>query len=69
MMPKIDGFEVSKRLKKDSDTMRIPILVFSALANKNTKESIEQLGAAGFIEKPFEPEDLISKRNEVFKYV
>jgi len=69
MMPKIDGFEVSKRLKKDSDTMRIPILVFSALANKNTKESIEQLGAAGFIEKPFEPEDLISKINEVFKYV
>ncbi|MDP2981173.1 MAG: ATP-binding protein [Candidatus Omnitrophota bacterium] len=68
MMPKIDGFEVSKRLKKDSDTMRIPILVFSALANKNTKESIEQLGAAGFIEKPFEPEDLVKKINEAISY-
>lgn len=64
MMPEVDGFEVSKRLKLDSATKHIPIIVFSALGNKNTKESIEKLGAAGFIEKPFEPELLISKINE-----
>ncbi len=68
MMPKVDGFEVSKRLKLDSVTRHIPIVVFSALGNKNTKESIEKLGAAGFIEKPFEPELLISKINEVITY-
>ncbi|MCX5693452.1 MAG: ATP-binding protein [Candidatus Omnitrophica bacterium] len=67
MMPKVDGFEVSKRLKKDPDTRHIPIVVFSALANKNTKESIEQLGAAGFIEKPFEPEDLLIKIEKVLE--
>ena len=67
MMPNVDGFEVSKRLKKDSGTMHIPIVVFSALVNKNTKESIEQLGAAGFIEKPFEPDILINKINELLK--
>jgi CheY-like chemotaxis protein/nitrogen-specific signal transduction histidine kinase len=64
MMPEVDGFEVSKKLKLDSSTKHIPIIVFSALGNKNTKESIEKLGAAGFIEKPFEPELLISKINE-----
>jgi len=64
MMPEVDGFEVSKRLKLDSTTKDIPIVVFSALGNKNTKESIEKLGVAGFIEKPFEPELLINKINE-----
>lgn len=66
-MPKIDGFEVSKRLKQDSDTRHIPILVFSALANKNTKESIVKLNASGFIEKPFEPELLVDKINEILE--
>ncbi len=64
MMPELDGYAVSKRLKSDSVTRDIPIVVFSALGNKNTKESIEKLGAAGFIEKPFEPGILIKKINE-----
>jgi len=67
MMPEVDGFEVSRRLKLGSVTKHIPIVVFSALGNKNTKESIEKLGAAGFIEKPFEPELLISKINELLE--
>lgn len=64
MMPEVNGFEVSKRLKLNSVTKSIPIVVLSALGDKNTKESISQIGAAGFIEKPFEPELLISKINE-----
>lgn len=67
MMPKVDGFEVSKRLKLDSVTRYIPIVVLSALGNKNTKEAIEEIGAVGFIEKPFEPELLINKINEFLK--
>jgi two-component system, OmpR family, alkaline phosphatase synthesis response regulator PhoP len=68
MMPEIDGFEVSKRLKSDAVTRGIPIVIFSALGHNNTKESLEKLGIAGFIEKPFEPELLISKINEVLTY-
>ena len=65
MMPGVDGFEVSKNLKRDVSTKHIPIVVFSALGNKNTKETVEKLGAAGFIEKPFEPDLLINKINKV----
>ncbi|MCX5687874.1 MAG: ATP-binding protein [Candidatus Omnitrophica bacterium] len=65
MMPELDGFEVSKRLKLDSVTRDIPIIIFSALGNKNTKESIEKLGAAEFIEKPFEPNILVDKINKL----
>jgi CheY-like chemotaxis protein/nitrogen-specific signal transduction histidine kinase/GGDEF domain-containing protein len=67
MMPDMDGYEVSKRLKSDSDTKHIPILIFSALGNKNTQESMQKLGAAGFIEKPFEPEDLVKKIDNVLE--
>lgn len=67
MMPEVDGFEVSKRLKSDAVTRGIPIVIFSALGHKNTKESLEKLGVAGFIEKPFEPELLISKINELLE--
>ncbi|PIP68667.1 MAG: hypothetical protein CO035_01160 [Candidatus Omnitrophica bacterium CG_4_9_14_0_2_um_filter_42_8] len=67
MMPKVDGFEVSKRLKSDFATKNIPIVVFSALVNKNTKESIKKLNAAGFIEKPFEPNVLINKINSILE--
>jgi len=65
MMPEIDGFEVSRRLKLDPVTRGIPIIIFSALGNKNTKESMEKLGAAGFVEKPFEPDILVDKINKL----
>jgi len=64
MMPGMDGYVVSKKLKSDPLTRDIPIIVFSAVGNKNTKETVEKIGAAGFIEKPFEPEFLISKIHE-----
>jgi len=67
MMPKMDGFEVSKRLKSDAATKHIPVVIFSALGSKNTKESIKELGAAGFIEKPFEPNILLDKINKILE--
>jgi DNA-binding response OmpR family regulator len=30
MMPDYDGYEISRRLRKDSETLHIPILIFSA---------------------------------------
>lgn len=67
MMPNVDGFEVSRRLKSDSATKHIPVVIFSALGNKNTKESVKKLGAAGFIEKPFEPDILLDKINRILE--
>ena len=67
MMPRVDGFEVSKRLKMDAATRHIPIVIFSALGNKNTEEFIKKLGAADFIEKPFEPDLLLDKINKILE--
>ena len=55
MMPKMDGFELSKMLKLDIKTSHIPIIIISALGN-NPEHKVQSLkdGADIFIEKPFD---------------
>ncbi len=55
MMPKLDGFELSKILKSDIKTSHIPIIIISALGD-NPKHKVQSLkdGADIFIEKPFD---------------
>lgn len=65
MMPNLDGFQVSQMLKNESRTKHIPIVVLTALTNENSKESLEKIGAVDFIEKPFEPDELLKKINNV----
>lgn len=67
MMPNIDGFEICKRLKSDKDTKDIPVLIFTAIKKNNLNNKIYEMGAVGFIEKPFEPGSLIEKINKILE--
>ncbi|MEM4268385.1 MAG: response regulator [Candidatus Woesearchaeota archaeon] len=61
MMPVVDGYEVSRRLKANKETAKIPIIMLTA---KHQIEDLKKAIAADtdeFITKPFEP-DLIKKR-------
>ncbi len=61
MMPKMDGFEVLKRLKKSNKTMDIPIIMLTV---KSTTQDVEQgirLYAEKYISKPFNSEFLIQE--------
>jgi len=54
MMPRMDGFELMKRLGADGST--IPAIVFTAFGNIETAiETIHDLGAFWFLEKPIQP--------------
>jgi CheY-like chemotaxis protein/MinD-like ATPase involved in chromosome partitioning or flagellar assembly len=67
MLPGIDGFEVCKRLKSGSQTMKIPILVVSA---KNQKEDINtgfRAGADDYLPKPASPTEIISRVERLLK--
>lgn len=60
MLPKIDGFELCREIRKEKE---IPILMVSA-----KKESIDKirglgLGADDFIVKPFDPAELVARVN------
>jgi len=61
MMPKIDGLQVTKRLKARSETRFIPIVLVSA--KDSLQDVIEGLeaGADGYITKPFRPEELVAR--------
>lgn len=67
MMPHIDGFEVSKRLKEDPQTSSIPVVMLTAKDDEEARKKAESLKDEDYIIKPIEVEDLRSRIEEVLK--
>jgi DNA-binding response OmpR family regulator len=55
MMPKRDGWSVAAELARDSRTLELPIIFLTARADKADRERAYELGAVGYIVKPFDP--------------
>jgi two-component system cell cycle response regulator DivK len=51
-IPKLDGYEVAKRLKNMEEFQGIPIIAFTAHAMKGDREKIIVAGFEGYISKP-----------------
>lgn len=60
MMPKIDGYTACNTLKNHPPTSHIPIVMLTALGQELNKKLSEQIGASGYITKPFSAEYLAS---------
>lgn len=59
LMPEIDGLELLQKLGKHPEHKTIPLIFFSAKTeNKDIRMGLEA-GAAGYVTKPFEPEELL----------
>lgn len=67
MMPKIDGFEVSRRLKEDPKTTAIPIVMLTAKDDEEACKKALSLKNEDYLIKPMEVEDLRAKIEEVLK--
>lgn len=52
-----DGGEIAKRLKSDAKTKNTPIIMISA--NNETEQIAKDVGADGFLRKPFDINDLL----------
>lgn len=63
LMPKMDGWEAYNQLKKYSKTAHIPIIIISAL-DKDT-EMNKEMDVEGYLEKPFETNELVEKINNI----
>ncbi len=55
LMPKLDGFEVLTRMKKDGALTDIPVVVISALEEMDDIVKCIRMGAEDYLPKPFEP--------------
>jgi CheY-like chemotaxis protein len=61
-IPKIDGFEVIRRIKSMNNALStIPIIAITAYAMVGDKEKILSTGCDGYISKPIEPEVFVSQ--------
>lgn len=63
MMPGMDGFEVCQLLKSQENTKEIPIIFMTALADTVDKVKGFSLGAADYITKPVQQEEVLARIN------
>lgn len=61
MVPKLNGFEVLKRVKGDPELASVPVLVLSAKGQAHDRRLVEEIGAEAFITKPFSNHDIIEQ--------
>jgi signal transduction histidine kinase len=63
MMPKIDGFETCRRLKKNEATRDIPVIFMTALTETIDKVKGFEVGGVDYITKPFQHEEVLARVN------
>jgi serine phosphatase RsbU (regulator of sigma subunit) len=61
MIPDIDGFEVCRRLKANPNTKNIAVIFLSALGEVGDKVAGLELGAADYITKPIQSEEVLAR--------
>jgi len=61
MMPVIDGFKLCRMLREDPKFMGTPIIIVTALDNKDSKIVAFGAGANDYITKPYLPKELAAK--------
>jgi CheY-like chemotaxis protein len=54
-MPKLDGFQTCQRLKANPETRSIPVIFLTARVQKSEEKQGADVGALGYISKPFDP--------------
>jgi two-component system, OmpR family, alkaline phosphatase synthesis response regulator PhoP len=59
-MPRVDGFELSRRIRGDAATRNLPILMLTAKGFElEQQEMIEKWGIVDIVPKPFSPRELV----------
>ena len=64
MMPKINGYKISRLLKYDNKYKNIPILMITARSQEEDKLIGEETGADEYITKPFDLDEVVKKVKE-----
>jgi two-component system, OmpR family, alkaline phosphatase synthesis response regulator PhoP len=65
-LPELDGLDVTRTLRKDSN---VPIIMLTARAEETDKLIGLELGADDYLTKPFSPKELVARTRAVFRRV
>ncbi len=58
-MPRMDGFELTKRLRSDPKTRHLPIIIITSRAAEKHRLYAQELGVNAYLGKPFQEEELL----------
>lgn len=67
VMPKMDGYEVVRRLKSTEETRLIPVIVITGLADLSHKLTAIEAGADDFLTKPFNALEVTARVRSLVK--
>jgi len=61
LMPKLDGYTACYTIKTDHLTKATPVIMLTGIGHELNRKLSQELGACGYITKPFAPEELLDK--------
>lgn len=64
-MPNMDGLQLLAAIRATTEYRHLPVLLMSAETDELIKQHSKQLGATGWISKPFNPEKLLKAIEKV----
>ena len=59
IMPGMNGFEFCRELRKQKEYDNIPVVILTCLEDAESARKLLEIGASGYLVKPFEPESLV----------
>lgn len=65
MMPKMSGYEVCLRIKRDEELSGIHVIMLTAKGQEVDRERGAEVGADEYVTKPFDPDYVIERAEEV----
>jgi CheY-like chemotaxis protein len=64
-MPRMDGYELIRRLRGDPRLSATPVMVISADTDPSTPSRVAQLGVSAYFAKPFSPAEVRRKLEQI----
>jgi DNA-binding response OmpR family regulator len=66
-MPKLDGLELTRRLRANADTANMPVLLLTARAQEQDVATGLEAGATAYVKKPFSGQELTEHVQSLLK--
>jgi len=66
-MPRMDGYELAEYVRADSRLRHVPIVMVTSRAGQKHRKRARQIGANGYLTKPYQENELIEQVGEMLK--
>jgi len=61
MMPKLDGYELTRRVRAETSLRSIPVILLTARSQETDVDRGFEVGADDYLKKPFNPDELVAR--------